>query len=387
MESSEKSDANASLILETNTLRLKIARDGSLESLVSKYDGSEYAAPRRPIAVVYRGGRAEPEFPDEHAAFTGRWIYRGGECFPASRVRSAGDRLWVEFDGAKVRAEYRVTATPHYLAFELLSVEGGPIDRIDFLRLNINRLPHLGQWINAAYDDRFGLCLRAGNLRTNAEMEPEAAHVVMRATAEADPTFEGAVAVLFGCREPREKLLDAMEVVERAFDLPAGAARRRRPEQRASYLWASRPTPPNIGDYIYWAKRGGFRVLLFSYSAFSESAGHFRWNASYPNGMEDLKRVTDAIRKAGLRIGLHIHYCKASKNDAYVTPVPDDRLHNVRRFTLRETIDPEAQTIAVNENPAGCTLDENRRILKIGKELLEYQKVLPELSLNYKVLK
>ncbi|NOZ19914.1 MAG: hypothetical protein GXP25_02375 [Planctomycetes bacterium] len=375
MASQDKPIAAAPLILETDSLRLQIAGDGSLESLVSRHDDAEYvaAAAPWPIAVAYRGGQAEPEFPDEHAAFTGRWVYRGGESFPASRVRLAGDRLRVEFDGAKVRAEYRVTATPNYLAFELLSVEGGPIDRIDFLRLNINRLPHLGQWINAACDDRFGFCLRAGNIRTNAEMELQTDHVVMRATAEVDPGFEGTVAVLFGCREPREKLLDAMATVEREFDLPAGAARRRLPEQRASYLWASRPTPANIGDYIDWAKRGGFRVILFSYNAFSEGAGHFRWNASYPNGMDDLKRVTDAIRGAGLRVGLHIHYCKASRNDAYVTPVPDDRLHHVRSFTLTEPIDAETQTIAVAENPAGCTLDDKRRILKVEDELVEYE--------------
>jgi len=177
----------------------------------------------------------------------------------------SGDRLRIEFGEAKARAECRVTAKPDCLAFELLSVEGGPIDRIDFLRLNIRRLPHLGQWINAACDDRFGICLRAGNIRTSAEMETPGDHVLMRVTAEPDPGFEGTVALLFGCREPRERLLDAMEVVERDFDLPTGAARRRLPEQRASYLWASRPTPENIGEYIDWAKRGGFRVILFSY--------------------------------------------------------------------------------------------------------------------------
>ena len=365
----------ARVILETDSLRLKIAGDGSLESIASRHDDTEYVgtAEPRPIAVVYRGGRAEPEFPDEHAAFTGRWVYRGGQSFPASRASISGDLLSIEFGGAKVRAECRVAAEPNYLAFELLSVEGGPVDRIDFLRLNTKRLPHLGQWINAACDDRFGICLRAGNIRTNAEMEVPGDHVLMRATAEPDPGFEGTVAVLFGCREPRERLLDAMAIVEREFNLPAGATRRRAPEQRASYLWASRPTPENIGEYIDWAKRGGFRVILFSYNAFAEGVGHFRWNSSYPNGIDDLKRVTDAIREAGLRVGMHIHYCKAWRNDAYVTPVPDDRLHKVRRFALAKPIDAETQTIAVTEDPKGCTLDERRRILKIGNELVEYE--------------
>jgi hypothetical protein len=53
--------------------------------------------------------------------------------------------------------------------------------------------------------------------------------------------------------------------------------------------------------------------------------------------------------------------------------VPDDRLHQVRRFTLAEAIDTETGTIEVNENPDGSTLDDERRILKIGDELVEYE--------------
>lgn len=46
------------------------------------------------------------------------------------------------------------------------------INRIDFLRLNIRRLPHLGQWINAACDDCLGICLRAGNMKDFCRLMP-----------------------------------------------------------------------------------------------------------------------------------------------------------------------------------------------------------------------
>ncbi len=143
--------------------------------------------------------------------------------------------------------------------------------------------------------------------------------------------------------------------------------------ERLSYLWASRPTPENIGEYIELAQRGGFRMILFSYNAFATSAGHFIWNDAYPNGTADLKKVTDAIRNAGLKVGLHIHYSKTSRNDPYVTPTPDNRLHQVRRFTLSSEVDRGAATIPVDENPAGCTLDDQRRILKLGGELVAYE--------------
>ncbi len=125
-----------------------------------------------------------------------------------------------------------------------------------------------------------------------------------------------------------------MAKVEHDFHLPAGATFRRSPLQKLSYLWATQPTPQNIDQYIRWAKLGGFRVLLLSYGAFSKSPGHYPWNEQYPNGMADLKRVTDAIRAAGLHAGLHIHYSKTRKGDPYTTPVPDGRLHKERRFTL-----------------------------------------------------
>jgi len=76
--------------------------------------------------------------------------------------------------------------------------------------------------------------------------------------------------------------------------------------------------------------------------------------------------------RGGLSLGLHIHYSKARRNDPYVTPVPDDRLHAVRAFTLASDVSPDAMVLPVQEDPAGCTLDPDRRLLKLGRELIEY---------------
>ena len=88
--------------------------------------------------------------------------------------------------------------------------------------------------------------------------------------------------------------------------------------------------------------------------------------------MADLKSVVERIHAAGLKAGLHLHYSKATKQDAYVTPVPDDRLHKMRHFTLTAAVDEKSNTITVNEDPAGCTKDDQRRILQVGKELIYY---------------
>jgi len=363
----------AQVVLQTRHLRLEIGGDGAVKSLAARPSGVEYAWPGEPVSVaaVYRGGQmaiaSQEQFAEDRAP-----EYRGGQRFPATRASLAGDALRIEFAGAKAAATYGVTTTDDYLAFRLLGLEGEPIDRIDLVNLPLNRLPYLGPQINVAYDDAFGICLCGGNLQTNAGMIRHAEHVELKAIATREVALPGATAVLFGCPEPKARFLDVMEIVERDFGMPPGARHRRSPVQKYSYLWCS-PTPGDVEQYIELAQWAGLRMILLSYMSFTEGAGHFRFNSRFPNGAADLKRVTDAIRGAGLRVGLHIHYSKAVRTDPYVTPVPDGRLHQLRRFTLAAAVDEKAGTIPVAENPAGCTLDPGRRVLKIGSELVAYQ--------------
>lgn len=361
------------VLLETEDLRLEIAADGHLQSLKSKATGAEYAWTNAPTAIasVYRGGQMAVASQEDYAEFE-LPSYRGGERFAATGVSLAGDRLTIRFDQAKVTAACRVTRNPHYLAFELQSLEGDPIDRIDLMQLRLKRLPLQGPWINVACDEQFGVCLCAGKIRTDAGMDQRPDYVELRALATKQVGLQGATAVLFGCPQPQRTFLETMEIVERDFQLPPGAKNRRAPVQQYSYLWCT-PTPANVDRYIALAKRAGFRMLLFSYSAFARGAGHFEFNSSYPRGIADLRQVTDRIRAAGLKVGLHLHYSKSDRTDAYVTPVPDDRLHQVRTFTLASAIDDRVDTISVQENPAGCTRANERRILKIGNELVAYR--------------
>lgn len=363
------------VVFETDNLQLTLAENGTVCSLLSKPNNKEYIQQTdpAPFAMVYRGGRSVPAFQGRNAAATKPWIYQGGQTFAASNVTWQHDRLRVEFGEANVTATYRVTSKPDYLVFELSDVAGDSIDRIDLVCLKLTDLPQRGAWVNFASNRQYGLCLCAGNVRTNVEMDQQTDCVTMRAVAEREPGLQGTKAVLFGCRQPRDQFLDTMAIVERDFAMPPGADNRRRPGLRYSYLWASQPTPDNIDEYIRLAKQAGLRMILFSYTSFATGAGHFQWNNAYSNGMADLKRVTDAIRAAGLKVGLHIHYSKTRKNDSYVTPVPDERLHQVRHFTLADAVDEQAKTIPVTEDPTGCTLDEGRRILKVGRELIAYK--------------
>ena len=366
---------HASAAFETDHLRVEINEDATLRSVLARKSGIEYAALSVPcpVAKVYRGGRMVPIDRGEFAPVTGRWIYSGGSEFPAVAAKLAGDLLTLDFGPAKVRATCRFHCTARYLTCELLGLEGEPVDRIEFFRVRLRRLPSLGQWMGAVYDDRFGICCCAGNLSSDVELLPEEQSVLLTAAAESRVTFRGPTAVLFGTPEPKSGLLEIMEGVERDLRLPPGVANRRDPLQRCSYLWASDITPQNVDQFIHFAKLGGFRMLLLSYTAFSRGAGHFAWNEHYSGGMEDLRRVTEAIRSAGLRAGLHIHYNKASKRDSYVSPAPDKRLHALRSFRLTRSLDRNETEVAIDSSPEGCTLDRDRRILRLGTELIEYE--------------
>jgi hypothetical protein len=356
----------AQVALETANLRLEIGADGALKSLLAKPTGTQYAWLEQPtpVAKVYRGGQVAVSSQAEYAENEAP-VYQGGQSFPATAASLAGDRLTLRFAQAGATATYQLIQTRDYLAFRLLTLEGGPVDRIDLLRLSVKRLPHLGPWIDVAYDDRFGICLCGGNIQTNAGMKVHDESVEMMAVAEKRVALEGTTAVLFGCPDPKNQFLEVMEIVERDFHMPAGARHRRSPEQKASYFWCP-PTPENVGQYVEVAKRAGVRTIILSYWTFSKGAGHFVWNEQYPRGMADLKKVADAIRAAGLKAGLHLHYCKATTRDPYVTPVPDERFHKLRTFTLARPIDATAATIAVRENPQGCTKTEGLRICRRG---------------------
>lgn len=347
------SAGRADVVLETRQLRLSLADNATVTGLRAVGSKRELLAK----------GPPQPAFR----------IRVGGKTSAATAVKLRGDQLRVDFGAAAVVATLQVVRSPQYVALSLVSLTGKPIEWIELLRLPMRPMPKLGRWINIAYDKDFGVCLCAGNLVTKVSMSNSAAGVLLSASAHREVALKGTTAVLIGCADPAKRFLDAMAVVERDFKMPPGATARKSPAQKHSYLWVA-PTVADVGEYVQWAKRGGFRTILYSYTALTKSAGHFQWNSKYPGGLADLKKVADTIRRAGLSVGFHMHYNKAHLRDPYVTPVPDARLHQTRAFTLRDKLGVGETTIGVRENPRGCPKAKGRGILRIGRELIGYEK-------------
>ena len=368
---------NPDITIENQDLRLVIGGDGTARSLVEKSTGEECLA----------AGTRTPVFSmTQYAPLAGQLILlypADAKTFPARSVRREGDRLLVAFEEAPHQVAIRLTITPAYIAFTVDQVrtEGRgwgpsdllktPIEDLVFLQLPLKERTNFGGWLNVMWDERVAVNLLGADPWCRIESQPRDGYRLVRASAEDRVKTTGVSAALIATRTA--KLLDRIAEVERDFDLPRGAESRQRKEYRYSYYWAGGANPANIDRHIAYARKGGFPMMMITYRDFSKTAGHFEWRPEYPGGFEDLRGVLQKIKSAGLIPGVHIHYSKADKGDAYVTGKPDHRLNMSRVFTLAEPLDSSATSIAVEENPAGATLDDERRYLKIGSELITYE--------------
>ncbi len=356
----------ASIVIENAELRLVLGEDGTAESLVHKPSGQECLArgARVPIFTVTQDRPYNNELQLAYPAKR--------KVFAAKSVRRAGDRLIVAFELVDHVMTLRMNITDGYIGFSVEQIKGEtPLDEITFLQLPVRARANFGEWLNVVWDPEVAVNILATDPAARIDSEKREGYYLLQAGAASEVQLEGVGATLI--TTSTKNLLDRIAQVESDFHLPHGVESRRREEQRWSYYETSDVTPQNVREHIQYARQAGLRQMMIYYPAFSRSAGHFPWRPEYPNGMADLQAVVNAMKEAGFLVGFHIHYNKADKEDSYVTPVPDDRLNLVRAFTLASPIDPGADTLTVLENPKGCTLDDERRILKVGKELLTYR--------------
>ncbi|MDD4869210.1 MAG: hypothetical protein PHR77_01520, partial [Kiritimatiellae bacterium] len=131
-------------------------------------------------------------------------------------------------------------------------------------------------------------------------------------------------------------------------------------------------------EHIKYAKMGGFRLMNIYYPAFLESRGYRLignynvYRREYPNGKADLKAMLTKIKNAGITPGCHFLHSHIGRDSKYITPVPDHRLNILRIFTLAAPLGTNDTTIYVEQNPANTDMANNRRVLKIGTELISF---------------
>lgn len=363
------------VVIENAAMRLVIGADGAARSLIHKPTGEECLATdvRTPICAItqYR-----PYDNENFLIFPAK-----PRVFPANRVERRGDRLYVEFQDTYDIAVIRLDIRDAYIGFSLERVDyriedygvkrQTEIDEFALLQLAVRPRQHFGEWLNVVWDDRVAVNLLGTHPGTRIDAFPDAASTTLYAGLDAQVGLHGSGAALVVAS--REGLLPAIAQVEEDYDLPRGVESRRDPNYRCSYYSLRGVTPENIDAHIEYARRGGFRTMVVYYVDFARSCGHYGWREEYPNGMEDLRRVTERIRAAGMIPGLHFHYSKVGVNDPYINSGhPDTRMNAVRELVLAEPAGASDTVLVVAGNTQGLRREEGRRLLHLGDELISY---------------
>ncbi len=246
-----------------------------------------------------------------------------------------------------------------------------PVDELVLLQLPVKDRQNFGEWLNVVWDNNVAVNILGTDPFPRIDAVKYEGYHLLRACSVSDVKGLGVGAALITTR--KSNLLNCIDHVEKDFKLPRGVESRRKKEYKYSYYETWDVTPQNINEHIDFAIKGGFRAIQIVWMAFASSIGHFPWRSEFPNEMNDLREIVRKINGAGMIAGAHIWYNKAMKNDLYVTPIPDYRLNLSRSFTLAAPLNKVSTTLVVEESPEGCTLDDERRILKIGNELITYK--------------
>jgi hypothetical protein len=371
------------IVIESPELRLTLGANGIAESLVHKATGQECLIQGRHVPM-FTLTEYRPYDEILQLAYPIKLTH-----YLVKSVRREGDQLIASFPMVGLEATIGLKITDSYIGFTMKglafkpftnadAVTATPVDETLFIQLPVRKRENFGDWLNVVWDQEVAVNVLATDPYAKIDGQPCEDHYLLQAgTVDEVKTEEVGAALIV---TSTKHLLDRIATVEEDFHLPRGVASRRSQECRLSYYELLKGGPKDIDRNIEYARQAGFRSVQIYHMTFAKTAGHFPWSDQYPNGMEDLKGVVRKISDAGMIPGVHMHYNKSHKKDAYVTPKPDPRLNLTRSFTLTAPIDATATSIPVAENPRRCTLDDERRLLRIQNEIISYEKystVLP----------
>lgn len=371
------------IFLENDHFRLEIGPDCQAKSLVVKATGEEMLRQNEGISL-FSVTQERPFNNEVKLAHPNKRT-----TFEADRIRQEGDRLIVGFEITPFEAVIRVNIAPDYISFTLdsfivhptdyegLAMATPPVAELRLIQLPVKKRKNFGEWLNVSWDDRAALNVLATCPQTRIDSQRRNGWRIMSADAVRGILLEGCGAAVIACESDR--LMDCIGSLERDYGLPMGAESRKGALINASAYHSGSITPENIDRHIRYAKMGGFRMMLIYYTSIFKETGSYNLNGNYdyrdeyPNGVEDLKRMLQKIKDAGITPGIHFLHTHIGLRSRYVTPVADHRLNLTRHFTLAKPLSIDDTTVYVEQDPTGCVMDERCRILFFGGELIYYE--------------
>ena len=355
------------ILIENDHARLILSKDGQTRAFLDKKTGTDYLDHSIPVHFM-----------------TAR---RGNVEYGSSGLVRAGNLITVEFGGSGIVASVRIGAKRAYFTIEVVSVNQNTLDELIIVDLpltiservaRVQEKREHSETINVGRNDNFGVSVMSVNLNTESKTvryEPAA----FRSTCYPRFGLEGAKAAIVA--GPPDQILEIIGQIELELGMAhptlGGQWGKISEEVKKSYLFVDF-TEENIERAIALARAGGFGQILNYRSVWAVSSGKYEVNRkNFPHGLEGLKGVMHRIHEAGLKGGVHMMSGGISKNDGYVTPVPDPRLAKDDMRVLAADISEAATTLPLTTSPEGLPAQElyaeSGMSLVIDNEIITYQ--------------
>jgi hypothetical protein len=378
-------DHKTGIILEAETFKLTVGEDAIAKSLVIKKTNEEMLLKGTdvPLFSVTQDRPFNNEIKLQHP--NTRTTYK------ANSLSWDGKRLTVGFDTAPYKAVVKVDAGAGYLRFTLedficepedygnLALDLPPVAEFRILQLPVKEREHYGEWLNCMWDDNSAVCVAGCDPWSLVWHEDRTDGRVLTADLYSGKKLRGGSAAIIAA-DGKEPFLDVMDGFEVDQNLPRGVQSRRSPILNRSIYWTSNANPSNIDQHIAIARKAGLKMMLFYYTCFVKSRGYrlmgdYDLSDDYPGGYDDLRKMVEKVKAAGITPGFHTLQTHIGVESRYVKPSIDSRLNRKRQFTLKEPIPSsgEISEIFVEENPVDSPLHDYTRVLTFGGEGFAYE--------------
>ena len=378
-------DHKTDIVLETETFKLTVGEDAIAKSLVIKKTNEEMLLKGSdvPLFSVTQDRPFNNEIKLQHP--NTRTTYK------ANSLSWDGERLTVGFDTAPYEAVVRVDVGAGYLRFTLedficepedygyLALDLPPVAEFRILQLPVKEREHYGEWLNCMWDDKSAVCVAGCDPWSLVWHEDRTDGRVLTADLYSGKKLRGGSAAIIAA-DGKEPFLDVMDGFEVDLNLPRGVQSRRSPMLNRSIYWTSNANPSNIDQHIAIARKAGLKMMLFYYTCFVKSRGYklmgdYDLSDDYPGGYDDLRKMVEKVKAAGITPGFHTLQTHIGVESRYVKPSIDSRLNRKRQFTLKEPIPSsgDISEIFVEENPVDSPLHDYTRVLTFGGEGFAYE--------------
>ena len=378
-------DHKTDIVLETETFKLTVGEDAIAKSLVIKKTNEEMLLKGSdvPLFSVTQDRPFNNEIKLQHP--NTRTTYK------ANSLSWDGERLTVGFDTAPYEAVVKVEKGAGYLRFTLedficepedygnLALDLPPVAEFRILQLPVKEREHYGEWLNCMWDDNSSVCVAGCDPWSLVWHEDRTDGRVLTADLYSGKKLRGGSAAIIAA-DGKEPFLDVMDGFEIDLNLPRGVQSRRSPMLNRSIYWTSNANPSNIDQHIAIARKAGLKMMLFYYTCFVKSRGYrlmgdYDLSDDYPGGYDDLRKMVEKVKAAGITPGFHTLQTHIGVESRYVKPSIDSRLNRKRQFTLKEPIPStgDISEIYVEENPVDSPLHDYTRVLTFGGEGFAYE--------------